>query len=136
MIKKIFNNTRFKKGRRRLRNDMTGAECTLWKHLRRRNIRGFKFRRQFSIDSYILDFYCPQLKLAIEVDGDSHLTDEELEYDKKRQNYIEKYEIQFLRFFNGEIYNDIDNVIVRIIDKINELTLLTTSASPLIKGEK
>ena len=130
MIKKVFNKPQIKERRKRLRNEMTRAECELWKYLRRKNLRGYKFRRQFSIDIYIIDFYCPQLKLAIEVDGDTHLTEDEIEYDKKRQKHIEGYGIQFLRFTNGDIYNGMDYVMERINSKIEELTLLTPSESP------
>ena len=129
MIKRIFNKLQVKEKRRRLRNEMTRAECELWKYLRRRNLRGYKFRRQFSIDIYIIDFYCPQLKLAVEVDGDTHLTDEEIEYDKKRQKHIEEYGIQFLRFTNGDIYNGMDYVLEKINEKIDELTLMNHSST-------
>ena len=108
---------------------MTRAECELWKYLRRKNIKGFKFRRQFSVDRYVIDFYCSQLKLAIEVDGDTHLTDEEIEYDKKRQKHIEEYGIQFLRFSNGDIYNGMDYVLEKISEKIDELTLINQSST-------
>ena len=135
MDEKIFNNIRIKGKRKRLRNDMTGAERILWKYLRRRSVYGVKFRRQFSIESYIVDFYCPELRLVIVVDGDSHLTKEEEAYDKERQDKIEKLGIEFLRFTNGEIYNDIDSVMERIRTKIKDLILLTPSTSPFKKGE-
>jgi len=87
MIRRIFNKLQVKEKRRRLRNEMTRAECELWKYLRRRNLRGYKFRRQFSIDIYIIDFYCPQLKLAVEVDGDTHLLMKKLNMIKKTKTY-------------------------------------------------
>jgi very-short-patch-repair endonuclease len=123
MDEKIFNNPRIEGKRKKLRNDMTGAERKLWCYLRRRSVCGMKFRRQFSIDSYIVDFYCPEIRLAIEVDGDTHLTKDEMVYDKERQNEIEKLGIEFLRFVNGEIYNDIDSVMERIKTKIKDLIL-------------
>lgn len=67
----IFNLKTNKKTRKFLRKNMTKTECVLWKELKRKKI-GFKFRRQFGVGPYIIDFYCPQLKFAIELDGDVH----------------------------------------------------------------
>jgi len=112
--------------RKKLRGEMTKAETLLWLQLKRKKICGCKFRRQFSVSSYILDFYCPELKLAIEVDGFTHLAEEEIEYDKLRQHEVENIGIQFLRFWNYEIYDDLYNVIDRIKTKVKELTVKTT----------
>ncbi|MBU1934494.1 endonuclease domain-containing protein, partial [Patescibacteria group bacterium] len=67
------------------------------------------------------DFYCPKLKLAIEADGDSHFSEEAYRYDKKRQTYIERYKIKFLRFTNDEIYEFLDGVVQIITEETKKL---------------
>ena len=93
---------------------MTHAEVLIWNYIRRRQIHDIRFRRQFSIEQFIIDFYSPQLKLAIEIDGLTHLTDEEKDYDAWRQNKLEEYGVKFLRFTNEEVYGNI-NEVLRII---------------------
>ena len=83
----IFNRSSDTEKRRRLRREGPLAEQRLWLRLRNRQLMGYRFRRQYGIGPYVLDFYCPGLKLAIEVDGDSHF--EAGEYDRERQRYIE-----------------------------------------------
>ena len=117
----IYNKTSIKEKRRYLRHNMTKAEAILWNHLKQKQVCGQRFLRQFSVDSYIIDFFCPQLNLAIEVDGDTHLSDEELEHDKIRQDKIEALGIVFLRFTNGEIYNGLDFVLEKIEGNVKEL---------------
>lgn len=83
---------------------------------------GCRFLRQYGVDSYMLDFYCPSLKLAIEVDGDSHFKEEAQDYDRERQDFIESLGISFLRFLNTDIYNNMDAVMVRIAEKVKALS--------------
>ncbi|MGH2574693.1 MAG: endonuclease domain-containing protein, partial [Ignavibacteria bacterium] len=97
------------------------AEVYLWNRIREKKIKGFRFRRQFSIGNYILDFYCPELKLAVEVDGATHLTNQEIEQDKFRQESLENLGINFLRFTNTEIYGYINEVIDAIQKKVKVL---------------
>jgi very-short-patch-repair endonuclease len=94
---------------------MTQAEILLWSKLRRRQLNGLKFRRQYGIDSYTVDFYCPELKLAIEVDGNVHGYDSRTVYDKQRQRYIEALGIKVLRYTNNDIVNNIDGVLHDIL---------------------
>ncbi len=75
---------------------------------------GFKFRRQYSVNQYVIDFYCPELKLAIEIDGDSHFSIAAQRYDSERQKFIESFGIQFLRFVNNDIYENVDGVLLMI----------------------
>ena len=82
MKEQINNVVYLKNTRKQLRNNPTKAEQVLWKYLKNKQIKGYKFRRQHSVGNYILDFYCPALKLCIEIDGDSHFTDEGKNYDK------------------------------------------------------
>ncbi len=77
-------------------------------------LNGCKFRRQYSIGKFIVDFYCPEAKLAIEIDGDTHFTQELRPYDTARQKYIESKGIHFLRFTNKDITENIDGVLVHI----------------------
>jgi very-short-patch-repair endonuclease len=119
----IFNQKKQTPKRKVLRENMTKAETLLWIELKGKNIGGLKFRRQYSVEAYVVDFYCPALKLAIEIDGATHVTDEEIEYDRKRQEEIETMGIKFLRFTNEEIYEDLHNVLERVKLKVNELKM-------------
>ena len=86
----------------------------LWIHLSNRQMLGYKFRRQYSVDRFIIDFYCPELKLAIEVDGDSHFTPLARVYDLGRQHHIESFGIRFLRVMNEDVYHNLDAVLDEI----------------------
>ncbi len=84
-------------------------------------MNGERFLRQYSVDQYVLDFYCPRLKLAIEVDGDSHFVAGSQFYDKERQKHIENYGVRFIRFTNNDICGNIEWVYQAIYDKIERL---------------
>lgn len=112
----IFNRTLEKSKRRALRKAMPQAEIILWAYLKNKQLYGYKFRRQYSVGKYIVDFYCPRLKLAIEVDGPSHFTNKAEKYDLRRQKYIEQFGIRFLRVANLDIYENIRGVIEEIIE--------------------
>lgn len=99
---------------------MTKAEVFLWVQLKNRQVFGYKFRRQYSIGYYVIDFYCPKLKLAIEVDGPSHFTKEAREYDKRREEYIKSFSIRFLRVTNIDVCKNIEGVIDKIIEIIKK----------------
>ena len=96
---------------RALRNNMTEAEKLLWEKLRNKQIEGLKFRRQHAIGQFIVDFYCHEKKLTIEVDGGYHLNRSQSEYDNNRTYELEKFGLKVLRFKNDEIINDINNVV-------------------------
>ncbi len=105
---KIFNNRKQKPIRQQLRNQAPLAERLLWKHLRGEQM-GVKFRRQVSVGRYVVDFYCPTLKLAIEVDGASHAGDDARDYDELRQTEIEALGVSFVRVANEDLYrNDVE----------------------------
>ncbi len=116
-----FNKKEMQARRRILRKNMPASEVILWLKLRNRQMHGERFLRQYSVDQYVLDFYCPHLRLAIEVDGESHLKPDSEEYDKERQDYIEAFGIQFLRFTNDDICKNIDGVCKKIYNKIDQL---------------
>jgi very-short-patch-repair endonuclease len=110
----IFNQIKYTARRRALRRSMSKAEVVLWTHLSRRQMEGCKFRRQYSVNQFVIDFYCPQLKLAIEIDGDSHFKENSENKDAERQAFIEAFGINFMRFTNNDIYENIDGVLQTI----------------------
>lgn len=120
---KIFNQKIQKEKRRALRQRSTRAERLLWQNLRDRGLEGYKFRRQFSVGFFVLDFYCPELKLAIEIDGYSHESAEAKKYDADRQKIIEVYEVKFLRVTDDEVHENIEKVLDKIRSEIKKLAL-------------
>jgi very-short-patch-repair endonuclease len=118
----LFNNLTEKEKRRILRKNTTASEKIVWTYLRRKQILNERFLRQFSVEYYVLDFYCPRLRLAIEIDGDSHFINQDvIDYDKVRQDFIENLGIEVLRFRNEEVFADNDSVISTITQKVKEL---------------
>ena len=104
-----------------LRNNQTEAEKKLWALLRNRRLAGVKFRRQFSMDSYILDFYSPKYKLGIEADGGQHYEEEGRIRDEMRERTLSKYGVKILRFNDFEILNNMEGVyqaIEHVVEKI------------------
>jgi len=97
-----------------LRSNLPKAEVILWSRLKSKGLDGYKFRRQYSVGKFVIDFYCPRLKLAIEVDGDSHFSEESEVCDRERQRFIESFEISFLRFTNKDIYENLGEVLAAI----------------------
>ena len=82
---------------RRLRQSLTGPEVGLWGHLRRRQLGGFRFRRQHPIGPYILDFYCAQARLAVEIDGSAHGHPDQIRHDARRDEWLAAKGIRTLR---------------------------------------
>jgi very-short-patch-repair endonuclease len=101
-----------------LRNNKTQTEQLLWEKLKGKQICGLRFRRQHPIDFSIVDFYCHQVRLVIEVDGEIH--DQQSEYDDGRSAEMEKFGIRVIRFRNSEVENDIENVISKIQSIVKE----------------
>ena len=102
---KIHNKPELKTRRKGLRNYSTSAEGTLWILLKGKQLEGKKFRRQHSVGEYVLDFYCPAEKLAIELDGEQHFSDEGKKHDDRREKYISKFGISIIRFENCEVFD-------------------------------
>ena len=94
--------------RKDLRNNLTPAEARFWKVVQNKNFEGRKFRRQHSVGNYILDFYCPAEKLAIELDGQVHFNDTAREYDYERKLFLEHHGIKVLRFENKRVFEDLE----------------------------
>jgi len=98
---------------RQLRNDMTPAERFLWSKLKGKQL-GCWFYRQKPVGIYIADFYCPSVKLVIEVDGGQHMHGKIVEYDKARNEYMSGIGLNIFRFSNGQVLTNIGEVIKRI----------------------
>ena len=101
---------------KKLRSAETEAEKKLWSLLRNRQLKEKKFRRQHAYANYILDFYCHECKLAVELDGNQHLDPENKEYDKTRTRLLNEDGITVLRFWNKEVLNETEKVLERIAD--------------------
>jgi very-short-patch-repair endonuclease len=115
------SNLSFARGRE-LRQTSTEAEQKLWQQLRNRKLKGKKFRRQHPLSGFILDFYCHECKLAIEVDGNCHANEEAKEYDAARTHLLNLYGITLLRFWNSEVINDIEGVLEKISNYLDRPT--------------
>lgn len=116
-----------------LRKSMTKAEACLWKYiLRSRGVNGYQFRRQRPILGYIVDFVCLELKLVIEVDGISHLYDEVIKKDSKKQKALEKNGFTVLRFRDEEVLKHINSV-RHAVESVTE-ALIKSSPNPLPRG--
>ncbi len=102
--------------RKDLRNNITPQELLLWYRLKNKAL-GYKFRRQHSIGNFIADFYCYEKKLVIELDGSQHL--DNVEYDKERTEYFESLNIKVLRFWNNDIDNNLNGVLMKIEEELN-----------------
>jgi very-short-patch-repair endonuclease len=107
-----------KNKRKELRKHLTPAEARLWSQLKNNQI-GHKFRRQHSFNYYILDFYCPEKRLAIELDGSPHDTDTGYIKDKQRTEYLQNEGITIVRFENKEIIKNLEGVLVEIKKYLN-----------------
>ena len=107
---------------RKLRNNSTTSEIILWNHIKCKAY-GVEFHRQVPILSYIVDFYCHELRLAIEIDGNSH--DFKYDYDKRRQKKLEKYKITFLRLTDLEVKRELFSVLLKLEQQIAELQRLS-----------
>ena len=117
----IFNKKSETGKRRQLRRQMPKAEVVLWTQLKGKKMQGYKFRRQYGVGPYVLDFYCPKLRLAIEIDGDSHFQTGAEEYDRDRQALIEKLGIRFLRFTNLDVYKSLNGVLEKVADTVQRI---------------
>ena len=103
---------------RTLRRTMTDAEQLLWHCLRRKQLGGFRFRRQHPFERFVLDFYCCEVKLAIELDGGQHNEPEAQVRDKVRSELLACNGIEVVRFWNNEVFANIEGVLQRIHDEL------------------
>jgi len=92
---RVYNKESEKLKRRMLRKHLSQAEVLLWSKLKGKGLSNYKFRRQYSVGKFVIDFYCPKSKMAIEIDGDSHFVEGAKERDRERQTIIETFGITF-----------------------------------------
>ena len=97
-----------------LRKNMTDTEIFLWSKIRRKQLFGYQFYRQKNIGNYIVDFYCPAAKLVIEVDGGQHYSEERMNKDKQRDDYLSSLGFKILRFSDREVFKNIEGILEKI----------------------
>ena len=105
----------------KLRKNTSPIEQKLWYHLRAKRLGGYKFRRQQAIGPFVVDFYCPQKRLVIELDGPSHGEKEQMKRDPLRQQFIEHKNITVLRYRNDQVMHDLETVLGDILKALNSL---------------
>ena len=109
----VFNNPDLKLRRQKLRRDSTSSEKVLWNKIRDTKL-GYRFLRQYSVEGYVLDFYCPEKRLGVEIDGGYHQKLNVKKYDSFRTRYLEAYNIKISRFWNSDIKNNIKEVLADV----------------------
>lgn len=105
--------------RQELRHNSTAAEQLFWSKVRSKQFYSLKFRRQHGIGSFIVDIYCPERKLVIEIDGDTHAEDSAILRDKQRTEYIEALGYTVIRYTNDDVLNNIDGVFEDLGKRLN-----------------
>jgi very-short-patch-repair endonuclease len=132
---RVLNSPRMTRARY-LRKKATDCERILWRHLRNRKFVAYKFRRQHPIDPYVLDFYCPALKLAIELDGSGHDSCRRGTHDKTREKFLALQGIAVVRFWNHQIREELDSVLEAIWLALEDRARSnpSPSSSPFEKG--
>jgi very-short-patch-repair endonuclease len=115
----LYYQKKLKRFSRELRKNMTDAEILLWSKLRMKQVNDFQFYRQKPIGKYIVDFYCPQAKMVIEVDGGQHYSEKMLSADKVRDQFLKQQGLQVLRYSDTEILTNIEGVLYNILENLN-----------------
>ena len=115
----IYNVMSSKTRRKELRNKGTKAEAILWKQLKDRQLGGAKFRRQHGLGRYIVDFFCPEFRVVVELDGGGHELEEQIKYDRERTKYLESLGIRVVRFSNWTVIHEMDLVLETILGIIH-----------------
>jgi len=116
---KIYNTKEKKENRRDLRKAQTKEELIFWAHVKNRRFHGYKFRRQYSIGNFIADFYCPELKLVVEIDGGQHCEEENIKKDLLRTEYFENLGIKVKRYTNVDIKTNLEKVLDDLLEFCN-----------------
>ncbi len=121
-MKKRIHNLKYLEGRRKdLRNNLTPAEAFFWKCIQKKKLAGRKFRRQHSIQNYIVDFYCAEEKLIIELDGQVHFNVVQQEYDRQRTKELECLDFKIIRFENKQVFEETALVLKTIKSHFNDV---------------
>ncbi len=116
-----------------LRTQLTDCERLLWRQLRNRHLAGFKFRRQHPLPPYVLDFYCAELMLVVELDGGQHYDDAGREKDRVRTDYLQRKGLDVLRFSNLDVLQNLEGVLAEILRWVEARS---PHPNPLPKGER
>ena len=124
---KLYNKKETKVFRKQLRKNLTEEERKVWNVVRNRKILNLKFFRQYAVEKYILDFYCPAIRLCIEADGGHHNKNTT---DENRTAYLNTLDIKVIRFWNNEINSNIDGVYQKIHSVAEDL--IKTHPNPLL----
>ncbi len=109
---------------------MTDAEIALWSKVRRKQLYGLQFHRQKPIGKYIVDFYCPEAWLVVEIDGGQHYTPEGEHNDANRDTYLQSLGLSVLRFSNLDVLRNMDGVMATIVQKIETMLSKEETKSP------
>ena len=117
----LRNDPTLKQRLRELRHNQSDAERAFWAKVRNKQFLGMKFFRQYSIGPYILDFYCPTVKLAVELDGGQHNQSDKRKCDAARSEYLKGQGIDEMRFWNNEVLLDIQSVLSKLALKVTPL---------------
>lgn len=126
----LYNHKDLKLRRQELRNSITPAEKLLWKHVSKNKMLGLRFLRQYSVGPYVLDFFCPKIRLAIELDGSVHSNEEAKTYDKDREKYLESLNIIVIRFWNDDVLRHTKRTLDKLQNAIKSLNGKYESPSP------
>jgi very-short-patch-repair endonuclease len=129
-----FNHSDDKPRRQAARGNMPDAEVMLWSVLKSRKMMGCKFRRQYGVGAYQLDFYCAELRLGIELDGETHYVGTAQEQDRRRQEFIEPLGIRVLRFVNSDVYENLEGVWEAIARAVREQ--IEQSGPDVLRGRR
>ncbi len=106
--------------KRRLRTALTPAETLLWNKLRSKQCHSFKFRRQHAIGPFIVDFFCPEQGLVVEIDGDVHAEQTKIAQDRQRERYLRSLGLQVIRYTNHEVLNNLNGVLEHLLAVLSE----------------
>lgn len=128
--RQLYNRPGQKSLRRDLRTHGTPAEATLWRMLSRRQVCGLLFRRQYGVGPYVLDFYCPALRLCIELDGEPHTTPDAIEHDALRDAFLRTHRIRVLRFENRLVFDFPEAILAAIEQAARDRASAPTAETP------
>lgn len=120
-FKFLYNNKALKERRKELRNHQTPAEKFLWGYISKNKIKRLRFLRQYGVGPYVIDFYCPKIRLGIELDGNVHKEEENKLYDRDREKFLENLDIETIRFWNNDVLNNTEKVLDKLLNKIEQM---------------
>ncbi len=117
----LYQNPKLKALRQGLRSANNSIEYRLWQVLRKRQRLGYKFIRQYSVGKYILDFYCPELRLSIELDGSQHFEPNQRKKDEERTHFLNSKNITEIRFQDNKVFYNVEGIVFEIESEIKKL---------------